>query len=116
MKSKVNKQYYNYLISPEWKEFRRKALAHYGNKCSKCARTKSLQVHHLHYNNIFHEQLEDVVILCKLHHEEAHNKKKKPIFQKPKKKKLTIKGQVIKWRRYEKRREKKRLKNKPIKY
>ena len=68
----MDDKYKEYLLSPEWKEFRKKAFEHYGRKCSKCKRTKNLQVHHLHYKNIFNEQLTDVVILCRKHHELEH--------------------------------------------
>jgi hypothetical protein len=80
----MTKDYHEYLLSPEWKEFRKKALEHYGRKCSRCHRTKNLQVHHLTYDNIFNERLEDVEILCKKHHELTHGIK--PPKEKPKKK------------------------------
>jgi hypothetical protein len=68
----MDDKYKEYLLSNEWKEFRKKALEHHGKKCSKCDRTKNLQIHHLHYRNIFHEQLEDVIVLCRKHHEQEH--------------------------------------------
>ena len=102
--------YKQYLLSPEWKEFRKKVFQKYGRKCSQCPATKSLHIHHLHYGNIFHEELEDVIVLCKKHHDKIHGRtpKKKPV--KKKKKKTTMKEWVIYWRRYEKNREKKRKK------
>lgn len=72
MKSNITTEYQQYLLSDEWKEFRKKAFAHYGRKCDRCQKTTTLQIHHLHYNNIFHEYLEDVRVLCKTHHEEVH--------------------------------------------
>lgn len=91
MKSNITKEYHEYLKSPEWKEFRKKAFAHYGRKCSKCPATKTLQIHHLHYNNIFHELIEDVIVVCKKHHEEIHGinpAKKKVKLTRGQKKKL----------------------------
>jgi hypothetical protein len=87
----MTKEYEEYLLSDEWKAFKKKALEHHSKKCAKCNRTKSLQIHHLHYRNIFHEELEDVQVLCKKHHEEVHGinvPKKKVKLTKSQKKKL----------------------------
>lgn len=65
-------KYRAYLLSPEWGEFRKKVFAHYGRKCSKCPRTKQLDIHHLTYENIFNEKLEDVTVLCRKHHAKVH--------------------------------------------
>lgn len=73
----MTKEYQEYLESPKWKEFRKKVFERYGRKCDKCQTTKNLQVHHLHYHNIFNEQLEDVRVLCKKHHDEVHGIKQK---------------------------------------
>lgn len=43
-----------------------------GENAIKCKRVNNLQIHHLHYDNIFHEKIEDVRVLCKKHHEEVH--------------------------------------------
>jgi hypothetical protein len=77
-------EYHNYLKSPEWKAFRKLAFEHYGRKCSECDRTKTLQIHHKTYDNIFNEKLEDVVVLCEYHHKKVHGIK----TEKPKQKKL----------------------------
>lgn len=73
----MNKDYQEYLQSSQWKEFRKKAFEHYGRRCSKCGTEKDLQVHHKTYVNIFNELLDDVMILCRTHHEEIHNIKPK---------------------------------------
>lgn len=70
--SEVSDKYKEYLLSPEWREFRKKVFSHYGKKCSKCPRTKRLDIHHLTYANIFHEKVEDVAVLCRKHHAEVH--------------------------------------------
>lgn len=81
---KDKEKYHEYLQSPEWKEFRKKAFEHYGKKCAHCKRTKFLQIHHKTYANIFNEKLEDVMVLCELHHKKIHGIK---TDKKPKKKK-----------------------------
>lgn len=96
MKSNITTEYQQYLLSDEWKEFRKKAFAHYGRKCDRCQKTTTLQIHHLHYNNIFHEELEDVRVLCKAHHEKVHG------IKHPKKKLKLTKSQRKKARKREK--------------
>lgn len=103
----MTKEYQEYLESTKWKEFRKKAFEHYGRKCNKCQTTKNLQIHHLHYNNIFNEKLEDVRVLCKYHHEETHGINKKKVVVK--KRTVTQEQARIdkKLRKREKRRKKK---------
>lgn len=72
------KKYHDYLLSPEWKQFRKDAFVHYGRKCTKCSKTKNLQIHHHHYRNIFHELMDDVTVLCKACHEAHHKIEKIP--------------------------------------
>lgn len=110
----MNAEYEQYLQSPEWREFRKKAFEHYGRKCSKCGTDKRLQVHHKTYDNIFHELLDDVMILCRTHHEEIHNIKPKKI--KVKKEKKLTKKRLKKLRKIEQNRlrlQKKIAKSKP---
>lgn len=89
---KDKEKYHEYLKSPEWKEFRKKAFEHYGKKCAHCKRTKFLQIHHKTYANIFNEKLEDVMVLCELHHKKIHGLD----VQKKKKKKKRKQVKVIK--------------------
>lgn len=63
-----------YLSSEHWKRFRAKALAHAGYRCRKCPATTTLQVHHLTYDRLGHELLEDVVVLCNSCHIEEHER------------------------------------------
>jgi len=70
-----SEDYQTYLLSSEWRLFRQKAFKHHGKVCKTCGSKEHLQVHHLHYKNIFHEQLEDVVILCETCHEAVHGRK-----------------------------------------
>jgi 5-methylcytosine-specific restriction endonuclease McrA len=56
--------YQTYLRSPEWKKKRERAFKLLGRKCQQCGKTKSLQVHHLHYDTLYEESAEDVEIAC----------------------------------------------------
>lgn len=102
----MTKEYQEYLESTKWKEFRKKAFEHYGRRCNKCQTTKNLQIHHLHYGNIFNEKLEDVRVLCKYHHEETHGLKPKKVNDK----KITVAQQQAKIDKQRRRKEKRRKK------
>jgi hypothetical protein len=65
-------EYHEYLKSPEWKAFRKRVFEHYGKKCAECKRTKHLHIHHKTYENVFNEKLEDVIVLCEIHHAKIH--------------------------------------------
>ena len=77
----MSPEYKKYLDSPEWKKLSMAILNRDKWKCVKCGvrrRYKGvetyLQVHHLTYENIFHEKLEDLTTLCKSCHDASHNK------------------------------------------
>jgi len=57
-------EYTEYLLSPEWEEIKKQMKARYGNKCELCGSTQDLEVHHLHYRNLGHEDLRDLLLLC----------------------------------------------------
>lgn len=67
------KNYQDYLQSWYWADKKKLILELKGNKCEKCGKTKSLQVHHLTYDSLCNENQHDVEVLCKKCHEEAHN-------------------------------------------
>lgn len=67
-------EYQEYLNSPHWKETRLKALKRAGNRCQLCSSTKYLNVHHNTYKNIGHEDLSDLVVLCRKCHAKFHDK------------------------------------------
>lgn len=68
----ITKEYRQYLNSPEWKKLRESFISHKGSKCEKCGSESNLQVHHLHYKNIFKEKFEDLMVLCKSCHRKEH--------------------------------------------
>lgn len=78
--SSMKDNWYNeYLKSAHWIAFRRR-VKKTRNKCEKCGSKKRLNVHHLHYETLWNETEADVLVLCRVCHEIAHNikvKKKK---------------------------------------
>lgn len=69
--------YDDYLLGPHWVAFRKRVLEGRPN-CESCGAVKSLQVHHLNYDRLGDERLEDVAVLCLDCHERAHGRKFTP--------------------------------------
>lgn len=69
--------YKAYLMSDHWQEFRKYVLETRGRKCEDCGVTEGVvfDVHHLSYENLGDEQLEDVVVLCHSCHMARHPEK-----------------------------------------
>lgn len=57
--------YKTYLQSAEWQKKRNERLKIDDYKCQKCGRPFDLQVHHLTYDRIGHEDMCDLITLCK---------------------------------------------------
>lgn len=69
----MDNQYREYLISKKW-EWYKKAIHHiYNDECYICNSCRELHVHHKTYERIYHEDLDDLVLLCKSCHEKVHN-------------------------------------------
>ncbi len=64
--------YQGYLQSKHWKEFRLIALKHHGDKCCKCGGDYKISVHHLNYDNVGNESVDDVIVVCDNCHKEIH--------------------------------------------
>ena len=73
-KKRLSHGYLKYLKSPIWKELRDTVCERDNQRCTKCDKKGELHVHHLTYERLFDEELEDLITLCKLCHEEAHGK------------------------------------------
>ena len=71
-KKEEKKLYSQYLNSKEWDEKRKIKLIESDYKCQRCGEKQNLQVHHKHYENIKKEKPEDLVVLCDVCHEMAH--------------------------------------------
>ena len=70
----MNSKYENYLLSKEWAQIKLDLYIIRGRKCEVCAGERSLQIHHLTYKRIYNEEPEDLVILCRKCHVQAHKK------------------------------------------
>ena len=66
------KDYLEYLKSDKWAWYRSKILKRDGGKCTECDNAENLNVHHLTYRNLGHEQMKDLVTLCRDCHKKAH--------------------------------------------
>lgn len=71
-KKNRKKQYQDYLKSNEWAQLKIDLFNYRGRSCEICGVNYSLQVHHLTYENIFNEEPEDLIILCKKCHQKQH--------------------------------------------
>ena len=78
---KHSAEYERYMRSEAWERKRSERLELDGNRCVMCGRpnglqkdgaTPILQVHHIHYRNLGHEPMEDLVSLCPTCHKRIH--------------------------------------------
>jgi len=97
MSSKHKKKYLKYLRSKKWATIRKNIISIYKGVCQDCLiHTKSPQIHHLTYANLYSEKPEDLILLCGRCHKKRHGIKKKnvKISKKRKKKKKTSATEV----------------------
>lgn len=68
--------YERYLASPHWQYVKRLVLARDGYRCRQCGMKRGLNVHHRTYAHMGHEQehLNDLVTLCRRHHNAQHGR------------------------------------------
>jgi 5-methylcytosine-specific restriction endonuclease McrA len=57
--------YRTYLESDAWMVFRESVIEAFGGQCADCGQHLPLQVHHLHYNTLGWEVIDDVAPLCR---------------------------------------------------
>lgn len=63
-----------YLQSAQWRALRLATLKRDHYTCQQCGIDNvPLDVHHIHYNNLGNEPLEDLVCVCRSCHQEIHN-------------------------------------------
>lgn len=65
-------KYITHLQSDYWKKIRKEVLLRDGNLCQKCLNTDATEVHHLAYENLGSEKLEDLMSVCSPCHEKIH--------------------------------------------
>lgn len=73
-KKKISRKerYARYLNSYEWKRIRDRVQARSDGVCERCHLYQSEHVHHLTYERIFHESLDDLQDVCGWCHEYLH--------------------------------------------
>lgn len=65
--------YQEYLQGSHWQEVKDRALNFYGRKCAECGVTEGqLDVHHLTYERLGCEHIEDLIVLCRKCHKNYH--------------------------------------------
>lgn len=60
-----------YYQSPQWQSKRLQKIRQVGNKCERCGKVARLDVHHVNYDNLYDEDMEDLQALCRNCHEIA---------------------------------------------
>lgn len=65
-------EYKRYLKSVSWKNIRNKALIRDKFICQDCFLHEAKEVHHLTYENIGFEKMEDLISLCPVCHGKRH--------------------------------------------
>lgn len=68
----ITSEYKAYLKSHKWKTKRLKVLNRAKFRCERCKKRQAREIHHLTYENIFNEPLEDLQALCTRCHRQAH--------------------------------------------
>lgn len=66
-------KYLEYLQSDVWKAKRKLVLERENDLCESC-KNPAVDIHHLHYDNLYNEPLEDLQALCRPCHSRVHNK------------------------------------------
>jgi len=61
-----------YLASPKWQQLKMQVKLRDSFHCKKCNAKHSLEVHHITYQNLGDEPLEDLVTLCRTCHGKLH--------------------------------------------
>jgi len=74
--NRMNFSYKNYINSPEWYDKRQLILDRCNNKCEVCHNKKVIHIHHITYERLGNELLEDLQGLCLECHQKLHPDKK----------------------------------------
>jgi uncharacterized protein YlaI len=61
-----------YYMTPHWNKVRMERRARDMSQCVLCSATSDLQCHHVSYDRLFAEPLEDLLTLCSRCHERVH--------------------------------------------
>lgn len=64
--------YFEWMKSPAWRRIRNRKMKESGYKCELCGSAKNLHVHHITYENIGHEPMDDLLVVCNKCHKKLH--------------------------------------------
>jgi hypothetical protein len=65
-------RYPKYMKSPEWQRKRKEKLKEANYQCEKCGTAKQLHVHHINYDHLGFESMDEIVVLCEKCHKNVH--------------------------------------------
>lgn len=65
--------YNKYIKSKEWRDKRNELFTLKGKECEQCGSTHKINVHHISYDNLGNESLDDLQILCFQCHMSKHD-------------------------------------------
>lgn len=68
----TKEQYEAHLKTPKWRKLRLEVFKRDGYKCLECSTKYNLQAHHLTYDDIGDEKIEQLITLCRKCHEKQH--------------------------------------------
>ena len=63
----------DYMKTEQWKQFKLERLRIAQNKCESCGSTHNLHLHHITYERLTQELIEDVAVLCNECHNYIHS-------------------------------------------
>ena len=73
MRVEYSNEYLTYMNSEQWRYTRQKRIDLDGGRCVMCGAWTALEVHHLHYKNLGHENIvKDLVTVCADCHKKIH--------------------------------------------
>lgn len=75
--------YQKYINSKWWREKRMERLKLDGFKCQLCGSGMNLNVHHINYENLGKENIDDIVTLCRSCHAKVHRTTEEELKTKP---------------------------------
>lgn len=73
----MNSKYEEYLQTEQFDKLRQTVLLRDHNRCVICGSISELQIHHLTYRNVYHENTQDLITLCRKCHATYHAIEKK---------------------------------------
>jgi len=77
MQTERQKEYNEYLRTADWKSRKEKFKKLWGNKCVMCGEEKGISMHHLNYDCLGKEKMQDIMPLCKKCHFDVHKNRLK---------------------------------------